>query len=80
MGIQQAVYQCQNCHGTMKFYKGGNATIYATYICDICEALLIIPIRISLNKIKIAGQEIILDNKSAFDVLKREYGNETNEF
>lgn len=79
MGIQQTVYKCQHCHGDMKFYKGGTATMFATYICEICQALFIITLRKSLNKIKIAGHEIILDNRGAFDVLKREYGNESNE-
>ena len=78
MNIAQVVYKCPHCHGDMKFFT--HNIMYASYVCEICQADLLIPLRIPLNKIKIAGQEIILDNKSAFDVLKREYGNETNEF
>jgi transposase-like protein len=80
MDIQQTVYKCPHCRGDMNFYKESTSTMFASYVCEICKTLLMITLQKPANKIKIAGQEIILDNKNAFDVLKREYGNETNEF
>jgi len=54
--------------------------MFVSYVCEICGTILIIPLKKPLNKIKIAGHEVILDNKDVFNILKREYGNESNEF
>ncbi len=78
MNLRQVVYKCPLCGGDMPFFK--ESLFFANYICVICRADFIIRKTKPENKIKIAGQEIIIDDKNLFNVLKRELNNETNEF
>ena len=77
MDTRVTIYQCPVCSGLMKHYATNDS--FSTYVCEVCSAQLGMRVRTKSNKIKIKGVSMRVTNKSVYNLLKREYGHESNE-
>lgn len=62
-------YRCPVCKGEMAQKISGKQFI--SYLCEICEALLMVEVKHQPQEIQIGKVKIYVDNNEVADILKR---------